>query len=200
MMFSIRALFTAYPELVTPELFRDNTINTLRPNENLDNESRYIKEAILNCCGDLACIYNNPERFSEEIRLWVRTRISIWCKLRATTTYTYDPIANYDRKEKWEDSESVISEGGNISNGNNTQKVAAFNSSTLQESNSNTSKVDSKVNSKVNKKVTHEAELKGNIGVTTTQEMIESERRVVSYSVVEQIAREFKERFCILVY
>lgn len=40
----------------------------------------------------------------------------------------------------------------------------------------------------------------GNIGVTTTQDMIEAERRVVDFSVMEVIIKEFIMQFCIAVY
>ena len=38
------------------------------------------------------------------------------------------------------------------------------------------------------------------IGVTTTQQMLESERESRKYSTVYEIIGEFKERFCLLVY
>lgn len=40
----------------------------------------------------------------------------------------------------------------------------------------------------------------GNIGVTTTQQMIEAERDVVRFNVINEIVESFKMRFCILVY
>lgn len=40
----------------------------------------------------------------------------------------------------------------------------------------------------------------GNIGVTTTQDMIWAERNVVDFSVMEVIIREFIMQFCIAVY
>lgn len=40
----------------------------------------------------------------------------------------------------------------------------------------------------------------GNIGVTTTQQMIEAEREVVRFNLTETIIAEFKQRFCIMVY
>lgn len=40
----------------------------------------------------------------------------------------------------------------------------------------------------------------GNIGVTTTQQMIESQRQVVKYSIVDDIINDFKSKFCLLVY
>lgn len=41
---------------------------------------------------------------------------------------------------------------------------------------------------------------KGNIGVTTTQQMIEQERAVVEFNIYDYIVTSFKQRFCILIY
>lgn len=41
---------------------------------------------------------------------------------------------------------------------------------------------------------------KGNIGVTTAQQMIEEERAVVQFNIYDYIVDSFKKRFCILVY
>lgn len=46
----------------------------------------------------------------------------------------------------------------------------------------------------------HTSYMYGNIGVTTTQQMIESERKVVQFSVIEFIADDFKNEFCLSVY
>lgn len=40
----------------------------------------------------------------------------------------------------------------------------------------------------------------GNIGVTTTQQMIKEQRDVVLFNIIDYIVKDFKERFCILVY
>lgn len=40
----------------------------------------------------------------------------------------------------------------------------------------------------------------GNIGVTTTQQMIEQERNIVQFNIYDFIINSFKNRFCILVY
>ena len=40
----------------------------------------------------------------------------------------------------------------------------------------------------------------GNIGVTTTQQMIEEERRVVKFNMMDYIIESFIKRFCLLVY
>lgn len=40
----------------------------------------------------------------------------------------------------------------------------------------------------------------GNIGVTTTQEMLEAQRKVVRYNIYNEIADSFKEEFCLYMY
>lgn len=46
----------------------------------------------------------------------------------------------------------------------------------------------------------HTLQARGNIGVTTTQEMIEQERKIDLFNVYDIIINDFKNRFCILVY
>jgi len=40
----------------------------------------------------------------------------------------------------------------------------------------------------------------GNIGVTTTQQMIEQERQTVKFNTIDYIIADFKRRFCLLIY
>ena len=51
-----------------------------------------------------------------------------------------------------------------------------------------------------NEEIKHTAHLYGNIGVTTTQQMIDEERKIVNYSVEEAIADDYRERFCLDLY
>ena len=47
---------------------------------------------------------------------------------------------------------------------------------------------------------THELHAHGNIGVTTTQQMIQQQREIDLFNLYDIIIEEFKMRFCILVY
>lgn len=40
----------------------------------------------------------------------------------------------------------------------------------------------------------------GNIGVTTTQQMIKEQREIVQFNMYHYITEQFKERFCVMVY
>ena len=46
----------------------------------------------------------------------------------------------------------------------------------------------------------HHGRIHGNIGVTTSQQMITSERDVAKFNMYQVITQEFKENFCVLVY
>lgn len=46
----------------------------------------------------------------------------------------------------------------------------------------------------------HKLRAFGNVGVTTTQEMLEAQRTLVRYNVYNEIADSFKEEFCLYIY
>lgn len=46
----------------------------------------------------------------------------------------------------------------------------------------------------------HKLRAYGNVGVTTTQEMLEAQRTLVRYNVYNEIADSFKEEFCLYIY
>lgn len=46
----------------------------------------------------------------------------------------------------------------------------------------------------------HTGRMHGNIGVTTTQQMIEEERRVAEFNLIDYIADSFCKQFCLLTY
>lgn len=46
----------------------------------------------------------------------------------------------------------------------------------------------------------YNAHMHGNIGVTTTQQMLREEREIVDWNIYEMIARHFRNRYCICVY
>lgn len=69
------------------------------------------------------------------------------------------------------------------------------NSTTTAQSKSDVNEEESGANNSE-----HSGNSHGNIGVTTTQKMIEEERRVVKFNIYDYIINSFKNRFCLLVY
>lgn len=122
------------------------------------------------------------------------------------------------------DTGSASSNSKNIYNRNesgvDTRKVSAYDSDSLKvtEENNNTISAkndDSSTNSSNSQgestlnqkslsedqgKITRELHTSGNTGVTTTQAMIEEERKVVQFCIDDYIINSFKRKFCILVY
>lgn len=47
---------------------------------------------------------------------------------------------------------------------------------------------------------TKNVRIRGNIGVTTTQQMIDQERKIIDYDIIDIIVNEYKKKFCILIY
>lgn len=101
---------------------------------------------------------------------------------------------------------------------NRLKKVAAFNSETMvnsemediSENDNNTMNSNQNGNGSIDRKVNatntgtittnYTDKNSGNIGVTTTQHMLNEERELYLDSIYDLIVKQFKDRFCILVY
>lgn len=128
----------------------------------------------------------------------------------------------YEHEETTSSGGQATTQGTTNSEDNNVEKqsVTGFNSGDLVEQgqtetnagNETTSQTSTNSTSTGTRKysdsdtdtgnVTHTTEIKseGNIGVTTTQEMIIQEREVVKFNIMHYIIEEFKIRFCICVW
>lgn len=111
---------------------------------------------------------------------------------------------NYKRNETATDVRSVSSYDSDVlkTAEQTSNEISADNNdtSTNTSSSTGTSTLTQTQNSEDNGKVTRELRTYGNIGVTTTQSMIEEERKVVQFCIDDYIINSFKRKFCILVY
>lgn len=121
---------------------------------------------------------------------WQESLRQTWNALNAD----YNPIENYDRQEHWTDSPDITrSENGNTEstmtgneNSNAYGDVSAYNSSDYQaqdrtrsdSSNTSNGKNNYSSNNRETGTTTHDGRIHGNIGVTTSQQMIESELKL----------------------
>lgn len=153
-------------------------------------------------------IYPNAEFMANMIAVWSQKELPVWEKLEKTLHYKYDPISNYDRTEEWTDVNSGTVRNSSNSNGKSagadTKKVAGYNSETLVTAEGTSTEVNSSIESRVeaekNDNGKRSGHVFGNIGVTTTQQMIDAERRVSEFNISDYIIDSFKRRFCLLVY
>lgn len=169
--------------------------------------NNYARQKVVLECGMLECVHQDPDIFKNAVETWVKLNRGRWTRLYQTTLYKYDAIYNYDRKEEWEETdeehENQNGEGSNNGNNTSTRNVGAYNNS-MQKAGEDVSEGSSSYNAtgskESNKTRKHRARMYGNIGVTTTQEMIEAERKVVCFDICDIIVREFRSQFCIAVY
>lgn len=80
--------------------------------------------------------------------------------------------------------------------GSNTQTVTGNGSDSVEYGKI----IDTEKNNTGTQKNKRTGKAYGNIGVTTTQQMLEAERQVSMYTIYNQIVEDFKTEFCILVY
>lgn len=173
---------------------------------------------------ELETLYPNPGWFSKVLDVWSAVKLPYWEELEKTLHYDYNPIHNYDRTEEWTDEDSGTSSGTGSSSGNSTnnstnnssdstvQKATAFNSDTAKETGraENTGEsagnveanytTDTDSNEQYQKTLKRTGHASGNIGVTTTQEMIQAQRDIVRFTVYDTILQDFKGSFCVQVY
>lgn len=171
------------------------------------------KDAIINQivlrCADLEVLYPNPDVMKIAIKSWSKLRLSSWDKMAKALDAEYNVIHNYDRNEEYKDtvSEKGSSEGMVQNNGSDTsnQYVSGYNTPegltnssknevTYGGGNTTTGNVSS------DKSIEHSAHMYGNIGVTTSQQMIESELELRKKDINNIIIDEFRYEFCLLIY
>lgn len=152
---------------------------------------------------ELECAIPDPDRLKEAIGNWSSTMVGIWTKLQNTLNLSYDPIANYDRTEtetiSHEETGSDTSSGGDTAHG----YTAGFNDAGTYANvpaSKTVSQLGSTVSSERDFTDTRTMQARGNIGVTTTQEMITQEREVAQFNLINHIVNDIKNQFCLLVY
>lgn len=135
---------------------------------------------------------------------WYRT-MEKWLK---ALEVEYNPLDNYDRHEEWTDTDNVSgkteTEAGVTTTGEDELSVTAYDSDDYhnKEKTDTTGTSNSTGYSATETDSTgkHSGHLYGNIGVTTSQEMLREELDVQKFNLIQQITDLFLTEFCIMVY
>ena len=181
-----------------------------------------LQNYILYRYGDYGVIITDIDFLKSSINNWCMINTEKWKKLFETTQYDYNPIHNYDRTEEvtetinstdnttTEKNSTNTTQTSANQSGNNQTSKAAFNatvSATMQpvenaqnshqlSGNSSDTYNDTTTSDKVETNTrTLNTKTQGNIGVTTTQEMIQAERDILQYNLYTVIADEFRDVF-----
>lgn len=145
-------------------------------------------DQILLKAGELELLYQSADFMKEAIRIWSTTEQSVWMKMYATTTLDYNPIWNKDGTI------TTTNKGNYTDDSTGISSVKGFNSNAWAEH----AKIDSdRKGTTTGEEIRRET---GNIGVTTTQQMIREERDISEFNMYDYIADSFIDRFCLMVY
>lgn len=174
---------------------------------------------------ELEILYPEPTTLAAVIKAWATARGPAWSRMQTALTAQYNPIHNYDRAEEWsEEKEGESNRGGSSDRGNSstttgsdsaslTSDRAGYNSAAANapsskdvSSGSSTTTVtgsqddsweEAGTNAESSSRSGH---VSGNIGVTTSQQMIEAELELRKIDIYRLIVQEFKTMFCLGVY
>lgn len=189
------------------------------PDSIATRKAEFVDE-ILSELGQLEALYPNANVFKRILKAWSNTRLPEWQRVETALTAEYNPIHNFDRNEDYTDtnteketgnSNSTSSTESNANGTNeNTEAETAFNTESFKnrtktngtDTANSTASATNESSNTVNRetKVQHTAHLYGNIGVTTSQQMINEELTMRRSDLESYIIEDFKNRFCVMVY
>lgn len=184
------------------------------------NKQNVIDNILLEC-QELTVIYPDWDFMRNAIGAWSTKELEVWQKLYDLEQMEYNPIENYDRYE--DELENIGNKGqtmqvGSSESTNSTtqntdtvNRVAGFNTDSLaNQSQAETNDMNIGRGGNLASDMSYSnndqtrsrgSRIHGNVGVTTSQMMVESEWNLrPKVHIDDYIINSFKERFCILVY
>ena len=190
----------------------DNTIfDLLTLPEGIDKDT--LINNIFSRSGDFEVMYPDPTYLKPAIGAWSAKWQSTFIRWINALNIEYDPLENYNRYEHWTDDDDTTITGNASGNSTgkthsvNTDKVSAYDAGdTFTNRGQNViDGNDSGTSSSNTKEVTdgtteHDGRIHGNIGVTTSQQMLLSELDLGYWNIYEKITDIFLTEFVIPVY
>ena len=156
----------------------------------MDGEN--LKANLLLETESMEILYPSAPFLKAAITVWAAERKAVWDKLYATTVLVYDPIENYDRQEN----SSSTNSGGATGSTTVTGSATAYNSNAFAD----TGKSVSSGNNTSNSSGTYTSRVHGNIGVTTTQQMITQELELRKHDFYRIIYMDIDSILCLKIY
>ena len=186
-----------YGQLRNDDLFEDMILP-----DHLDKE--VVLNSILIECGELPVMWADYPFLKNQIRVWFKRKKPIFDKMVELMEAEFNPLYNYDRYEEYEDSETEKGSATSSGSGNatNTNAATSYESETFKNTDKQTSQSSNSANSSSDNKrdLKHSAHLFGNIGITTSVDMLLQATEWYSRDIPKIIAEEFKCDFCIGLY
>ena len=171
-------------------------------------DKQTLINTILTNGGEFETLYADADFMKDMIGLWSDKWQNTMTKWYEALSIEYNPLENYDRMEEWSDNKlehAVASDASNQSgSGNVTNQKSAYDGTGYQ----NHDKADSTssgtnnatTNTVAQGSSTHGGRTHGNIGVTTSQQMLQAQLDVVRFNLYNEIADVFLTELCIYTY
>lgn len=208
----------------------DNTIftNLVLPTDMVSEKTTLINNLLCELA-ELEVVYPDPDFMKSAIGFWSAKELPTWERYYRAAMAEYDPIENYNRLEAGTETvdatrkhsgSDITANSGTDSTTNSgtdttTNNIASYDTTTLQ-THDTSSLLHGHIQSTTHgmsstlshgevvdndATMTRRSTIHGNIGVTTSQQMLEQELAVTpKLNMFNIIIESFKNRFCILVY
>ena len=162
--------------------------------------------------GEFEVLYSDPFFLQNAISIWADREADTFKRWVDALAIEYAPLENYDRHENWTD--TLDSDGTSRTTGTNdtstsgtvTTDVSAYDSSTYQPKDKVTTAETIDNDTTENNTSTldntgmHAGRIHGNIGVTTSQQMLEAELDLGYWNIYSRITDMFLKEFTIMLY
>lgn len=186
--------------------------------DDLELPSSVDKETLIDTImldvGDYEPLWYDPFFFRNMVGIWSKKWFRTFEKWGNALAIEYEPLENYDRQEEWEEVANDTSKMNGVINGNSTisnnssskNNVSAYNSvdyspsdETVNSGNqtdvNNSTSDSTSINTSSNKR---SGRAHGNIGVTTSQQMLQAELDVSSWNLYQHITDIFAKEFLLM--
>ena len=162
--------------------------------------------------GEFEVLYSDPFFLQNAISIWADREEATFQRWVDALAIEYAPLENYDRHENWTD--TLDSDGTSRTTGTNdtstngtvTTDVSAYDSTGYQpkEKVTTAETIDNDTTenntSTLDNEGVHAGRIHGNIGVTTSQQMLEAELDLGYWNIYSRITDMFLKEFCIMIY
>ena len=208
--------------------YDDSVLDDLALPPELEASRETIINNLLLESAELEILFPEPNTLKSAIKFWSRKCLPVWQELYDSTQYEYNPIWNKDGTFTELETRNLAGSSSNTEtrnlagrskdsgsgSGTTEYDVFGYNSETAAheskttESNSysrtgsskQTGTIADQGNTSDTGTIRRDRTEQGNIGITSTQELIEKQRAVVEFNIMNRIIKDFIARFCILVY
>ncbi len=193
----------------------DNTIfdDAVFPEYSIFDKETLIKNILVEC-GEFESLYSDSRLLKLAITNWSEKWYYTFDKWMEALSIKYEPLENYNRVEHWEDdnkrkvdSTTTANRSGSSENTTDVRRNSFDDTSSLpitdrsETENSSTDSGTSVIDASDNAKNVRDGYAKGNIGVTTSQQMLQSSLDLyANFNLYEQMTNIFKTELIIGVY